>query len=107
MVEAFASAPTPVQGTGEDAVTDAADFDLPGDSAELREAEVDASGHGQRLDRWLVGMAPEFSRNHLQSLIERGCVHVDRVLANSAARKLRGGQQVRIELQPTEESRAY
>ena len=44
--------------------------------AEVREAEVRADAHGQRLDRWLVGLAPEFSRNHLQHLVERGCVTV-------------------------------
>ncbi|MFX7862408.1 hypothetical protein ABTK41_20225, partial [Acinetobacter baumannii] len=52
-----------------------------GESApERRAAEVDAAGHGERLDRWLTGLAPEFSRNHLQSLIERGCVQADGVM---------------------------
>jgi 23S rRNA pseudouridine1911/1915/1917 synthase len=75
--------------------------------AERRGAEVDAAGHGERLDRWLTGLAPEFSRNHLQSLIERGCVVADGKPLTKAAHKLRAGQCVEIELQPTDESRAF
>jgi 23S rRNA pseudouridine1911/1915/1917 synthase len=75
--------------------------------AERRGAEVDAAGHGERLDRWLTGLAPEFSRNHLQSLIERGCVVADGKPLTKAAHKLRAGQRVEIELQPTDESRAF
>ena len=75
--------------------------------AERRSADVDAAGHGERLDRWLTGMAPEFSRNHLQALIERGCVTVDGRPLQKAAHKLRAGQRVEIELQPTDESRAF
>ena len=77
------------------------------DEVERRAAQVDAAGHGERLDRWLTLLAPEFSRNHLQSLIERGCVQVDGRVLGKAAHKLRAGQQVTVELQPTEESRAF
>ena len=77
------------------------------DAAETRHAEVGADGHGQRLDRWLVQLAPEFSRNHLQSLVERGCVLIDGVPASKDSRKLLAGQRVSIELLPTEESRAF
>nr|WP_235538249.1 RluA family pseudouridine synthase [Pelomonas sp. Root1444] len=75
--------------------------------AERRGAEVDAAGHGERLDRWLTGLAPEFSRNHLQALIERGCVVTDGKPVTKPAHKLRAGQRVEIELQPTDESRAF
>lgn len=74
---------------------------------ELREATVDAAMHGLRLDKALVRLAPEFSRNHLQSLIERGHVHLDGSRATLPARKLRAGQQLQLELVPTEESRAF
>ncbi|MDN3923017.1 RluA family pseudouridine synthase [Roseateles violae] len=77
------------------------------EGAEVREAEVGADGHAQRLDRWLVGLAPEFSRNHLQHLVERGCVSIDGQAVRKDARKLRAGERVRIELLPTEESRAF
>jgi len=78
-----------------------------GGDAERRGAEVDAGGHGERLDRWLTRLAPEFSRNHLQSLIERGCVSVDGRPLLKAAHKLRAGQRVEVELLPTDESRAF
>ncbi len=74
---------------------------------ELRELTVNAALHGQRLDKVLVTLAPEFSRNHLQSLVERGHVHVDGKPAEVVARKLRAGQKLRLELVPTEESRAF
>ncbi len=75
--------------------------------AEVRNAPVTVSDHGQRLDRFLVQQAPEFSRNHLQSLVERGLVSIDGVTVTKDARKLKAGEQVRVELQPTEESRAF
>ncbi|WP_425571284.1 RluA family pseudouridine synthase [Roseateles puraquae] len=86
------------------------DFETEADEAqevERRVAEVDAAGHGERLDRWLTGLAPEFSRNHLQALIERGCVQVDGRALTKSAHKLRAGQRIEVELQPTDESRAF
>jgi len=77
------------------------------DSPERRMADVEERERGERLDRWLTRLAPEFSRNHLQSLIERGCVTVDGRPQAKAAHKLRAGQRVEVELQPTEESQAF
>ena len=77
------------------------------DAPERRAADVDAAGHGERLDRWLTGLAPEFSRNHLQALVERGCVTADGKPVAKPAHKLRAGQRVEVVLQPTGESRAF
>jgi 23S rRNA pseudouridine1911/1915/1917 synthase len=74
---------------------------------EIRRAPVSPGQHGQRLDKVLVTMAPEFSRSHLQLLIERGHVQVDGVAAGTAARRLRAGQAVTVQLVPTDESRAF
>jgi 23S rRNA pseudouridine1911/1915/1917 synthase len=74
---------------------------------EVRRFEVAIEGHGERLDKLLVAHAGEFSRSHLQGLIERGCVQVDGLVAGSAARRLRAGQTVSVALQPTDESRAF
>lgn len=63
--------------------------------------------HGQRLDKLLAALAPEFSRNHLQSLIEQGHVQLDGQPATTASRKVRAGQQVWIELVPPAQSRAF
>jgi 23S rRNA pseudouridine1911/1915/1917 synthase len=86
---------------------DGADYREAPDAVELREALVDAASHGQRLDKVLVALAPEFSRNHLQSLVERGHVRIDGQTAAVVARKLRAGQRLQLELVPTEESLAF
>jgi 23S rRNA pseudouridine1911/1915/1917 synthase len=77
------------------------------EGVETRHFQVGVEGHGERLDKLLVARANEFSRSHLQGLIDRGCVRVDGLPAASASRRLRAGQAVSIELQPTDESRAF
>ena len=52
-------------------------------------------------------MAPEFSRNYLQQLIEQGHALLNGAVADSSSRKVRFGQRLRLELVPTEESRAF
>lgn len=84
-----------------------ADSDDAAAGFELRQVTVDAALHGQRLDRVLVALAPEFSRNHLQSLVGRGHVRIDGKPAEVAARRLRAGQRLQLELVPTEESLAF
>ncbi len=85
---------------------DASDEDLD-TGIDTRRFEVAMNGHGERLDKLLVAHADEFSRSHLQGLIERGCVQVDGVVATTASRRLRAGQSVSVALQPTDESRAF
>ena len=74
---------------------------------EWRQGAVDADGHGERLDKLLVRLAPEFSRSHLQGLVAGGHVQVDGKAVTVAARKLRAGQRVRVELVPTAQSLAF
>jgi 23S rRNA pseudouridine1911/1915/1917 synthase len=92
--------------TGRD-YRDAGSDDLPETQAEQRRFAVDAAGHGERLDKLLVAHAGEFSRSHLQGLIERGLVSVDGAAARTASRRLKAGQSVLIELQPTDECLAF
>ena len=75
--------------------------------AEVRKAPISAAQHGQRLDKALVALAPEFSRSWLQQLIERGHVLVDGQVQTTAARKLRAGQMLQVALVPTAESLAF
>ncbi|MFM2056431.1 MAG: hypothetical protein RLY71_816 [Pseudomonadota bacterium] len=77
------------------------------DEVECRRAQVDAASHGLRLDKWLVGLAPEFSRSHLQSLIDAGHVRVQGQVLRSNARRLAAGQQVEVDLWPTAQSTAF
>ena len=62
----------------------------------------------QRLDKALVALAGEFSRSHLQGLIERGHVRVDGARRRRPRRaSVRAGQRVDVDLVPTAESRAF
>lgn len=81
--------------------------DIAASEFDTRDSIVDAIAHGERLDKALVRLAPEFSRNHLQSLIEGGHVRVDGSPATVSSRRLRAGQRLWLELVPTAESRAY
>ncbi len=74
---------------------------------ETRTRFVGAELHGQRLDKALVALAPEFSRSHLQQLIERGHVRLDASAAATASRRLRAGQRLDVDLVPTDESLAF
>ena len=74
---------------------------------ERREASVPRELHGHRLDKAVVAMADEFSRNHLQGLIEAGHVSVDGVPSQTASRKVLAGQLIAVDLVPTAESRAF
>jgi 23S rRNA pseudouridine1911/1915/1917 synthase len=79
------------------------DAELP----EQRQSQVTAQLHGQRLDKAVVTLAREFSRNYLQSLIEQGHVYVDGVAVTSASRKVKLGELLTIDLVPTAESRSF
>lgn len=68
---------------------------------------VDAKAHGRRLDQWLVALTPEFSRSHIQALIERGCITVDGHVQQQPSRKVAAGQKITARLEPTAESLAF
>lgn len=68
---------------------------------------INETEHGQRLDKVLVRHAPEFSRSHLQALVERGAVSVDGLPLTQPSRKLRLGQAVALQLLPTEQAQAF
>jgi 23S rRNA pseudouridine1911/1915/1917 synthase len=74
---------------------------------ERRSSTVGLDQHGQRLDKVLVQLAPEFSRSHLQHLLQAGHVWVDGSEPRAASQKVRIGQRIELELVPTDESRAY
>lgn len=74
---------------------------------ETRSLAVAAAAHGQRLDKLLVSIAPEFSRSHLQTLIASAHVTVDGAVAAMPSRRLKVGQRVVVALVPTEESLAF
>ena len=74
---------------------------------ERRLAVVDASAHGERLDKWLVRIAPEFSRAHLQGLVEGGHVRSGAQVLRQSHKKVSAGQQIEVTLWPTAQSTAF
>ncbi|MGN6527081.1 MAG: RluA family pseudouridine synthase [Burkholderiaceae bacterium] len=81
---------------GADARPDEAEPD--DDAAEVRAASIGLEHHGERLDKLLTTLAPEFSRAHLQGLIADGRVALDGRPATTASTRVKAGQQVRVEL---------
>jgi 23S rRNA pseudouridine1911/1915/1917 synthase len=81
-----------------------------GDAAaemELRHVSVPVQSHGTRLDKALVGLVPEFSRNYLQQLIEAGGVTLKGVKTVKTSAKVKAGDELSIELRPTPQSQAF
>lgn len=74
---------------------------------ERREVRIVDALHGLRLDKAVVALAPEFSRTHLQGLIEAGHVRLDGRVASGSSRKVLAGQLLAVDLIPTAESRAF
>jgi len=74
---------------------------------ELRLATVAAGLHGQRLDKVLVTLAPEFSRSHLQGLVAAGHVRVAGRVVDVSSSKVRAGESIELSLVPTAESQAF
>lgn len=78
-----------------------------GSEVELRPWTVGTAQHGQRLDRALSELVPEFSRSYLQQLIEAGAVTQGAVSLRKPSHKVRAGEQGQIELRPTPQSQAF
>ena len=74
---------------------------------EQRTLEVPITAQGHRIDAYLAHCVPEYSRNHLKSLIEDGCVHVNGQVITSPSRKVAVGQAVNVLLKPTAQSQSF
>jgi 23S rRNA pseudouridine1911/1915/1917 synthase len=79
----------------------------PGPEKETRPFVVDRAMHGQRLDRALAHLVPEFSRSYLQQLIEAGAVRIGTAGPLKASQKVKAGDAGEIELRPTPQSQAF
>ncbi len=76
-------------------------------AVELRSVLVAAELHGQRLDRALSELLPEFSRSYLQQLIESGRVEVNALTVRKSSLRVKASDVVGIELRPTPQSQAF
>jgi 23S rRNA pseudouridine1911/1915/1917 synthase len=100
--------------THETAPTPAVDGDDENSSAdpealepERREWTLDASAHGQRIDKLLATLAGEFSRSHLQDVIAQGHVSLDGTAVGAASRRVKAGQRLQVTLWPTAQALAF
>lgn len=89
------------QAQGEDDVLDG------GTGAEMRAFDISAALHGERLDKALAVLVPEFSRSYLQQLVEDGAVQLQARLVRKPSTAVRAGESGRIMLRPTPQSRAF
>jgi 23S rRNA pseudouridine1911/1915/1917 synthase len=78
-----------------------------GPDVELRPFVIGAARHGERIDRALTALVPEFSRSYLQQLIESGSVSVNGAAVTRSSHKVRAGDSGAIELKPTPQSQAF
>jgi 23S rRNA pseudouridine1911/1915/1917 synthase len=78
-----------------------------GSQVEIRPLVFDVQHHGMRLDRALVELVPEFSRNYIQQLIDMGCVSVNGRVTLKASFKVKALDAGSIELRPTPQSQAF
>jgi 23S rRNA pseudouridine1911/1915/1917 synthase len=74
---------------------------------EVRKCILPAPAHGLRLDRALADVVPEFSRNYLQQLMAIGAVKVNGAIVTKPSLKAKAGEEVVVELRPTQESLAF
>ena len=78
-----------------------------GPDVELRHLVFGESQHGQRLDRGLVELVPEFSRNYLQQLIDLDGITINGLRVKKPSTRLKAGDVGTIELRPTPQSQAF
>ncbi len=68
---------------------------------------VDSALHGERLDRALARLVPEFSRSYLQQLVEAGAVRMRGAASVRSSQRVRAGDALEVELRPTPQSQAF
>jgi 23S rRNA pseudouridine1911/1915/1917 synthase len=78
-----------------------------GEASEVRAFAIGTSQHGQRLDRSLAALVPEFSRSYLQQLIDAGAVVLQGRVVTKPSLTVRVGESGQIELRPTPQSQAF
>ncbi|MDM0013626.1 RluA family pseudouridine synthase [Variovorax sp. J22P168] len=76
-------------------------------ASEVRDFRIGTAEHGQRLDRALAVLVPEFSRSYLQQLIDAGMVEIEGRVVTKTSASVHAGAVGRIELRPTPQSQAF
>ena len=103
--QAFANSETTANALP-DEITDLSE----GPELEQRDLVIPNAMHGERLDRALAQLLPEFSRSFAQQLLAEGCVHCifpEARLIPKPSIKVRSGEQYQVILRPTPQSQAF
>lgn len=87
---------TPLENTTEDEL-----------ESELRRIVVPHHLHGQRLDKCLAELIPEFSRSYLQQLLAQGDVVEQGRALGKASAKVQSGQHIGVSLRPTPQAQSF
>jgi len=90
-----------------DAGTDELEEGAADAAAEIRQFSIGEAQHGVRLDRALADQVPEFSRSYLQQLLAQGSVSLNGQPAGKPASRVKAGDVVAVEMQPTQQSQAF
>ena len=98
---------TPPEPEAQSLLDEAGDAGPDSELRELRPFEIGAAQHGERLDRALALLVPEFSRSYLQQLIEAGAVLLKGRPATKPAARVHAGDAGSVELRPTPQSQAF
>ena len=77
------------------------------EASEIRTHAVTLAQHGERLDKLLTALAPEFSRAHLQGLIADGRVLVEGKVSSTPSSKVKAGWRVQVELVKPAQDQAF
>ena len=75
--------------------------------AELRALTVGIPQHGERLDKALAQLVPEFSRSYLQQLLAAGALRLNGQSVSKSSLRVKAGDSMGLEMRPTQESQAF
>ena len=81
--------------------------DDPALDVETRHLEIPAAWHGERVDRSLAALIPEFSRSYLQQLMADGAVLLRGEPPRKASVRVQVGDALQVELRPTQQAMAF
>ncbi|GAA3993946.1 RluA family pseudouridine synthase [Comamonas faecalis] len=74
---------------------------------ETRSIQVPPALHGERLDKVLAQLVPEFSRSYLQQLLALQAVQLNGLVAGKPSQRARSGDALVVQMRPTEQSQAF
>ena len=90
-----------------DPIAEEADAIVDGEQAERLAWTVDVGSHGERIDRFLVSRVASVSRSYLSQLITQAAATLNGALCLKPAQKVRAGDEVGLELRPTQQAMAF